>query len=447
MQMIAWILCIWLAALVGIWARVSYSKAMRTMTRFNCDTDTSPDAFNSLVAPDDAPAEYRGDPSVWPKVTIIAPGRNEGHVLRDTLSSLCELDYPDYQVIFVDDQSTDNTAAICRELAARYPHLRVLHHHQSPPKDWGGKVWAIQQAVDEIDGELVLFTDSDIRHHPQSLRKMVQLQHHRNIDLLSLLPRMETGGLIEQSVMLMAQHALLTLAPLYKSNDPQNPSPLTGGAYMLFRTRAYNSIGGHAAIHRQLVEDLALGTQARAKGLTVFTVGTRELLSGRMYEGLRDTFCGLKKNAYAGLRCNPIIAFLTTLVIMLGGVLVPVYLILAIMAIVLAPVPAWAVALMLALLVNILFFAHFERLRRITCQKPGSPLFMPLGMLFCIGVLAASMWDYYIRGGSVWSGRVYARREVDLHATILTGEAKGVSEPGLAEPGLATPQHSAELSP
>ena len=326
MQMIGpLVLCVWLAALVGIWVRVSYSKAMSTMTRFICDADTSPAAFDSLVTPDDAPAEYISDPGVWPKVTIIAPGRNEGHVLRDTLGSLCELDYPNYQVIFVDDQSTDDTAEICRELAARYAHLRVLHHHQSPPKGWGGKVWAIQQAVGQIDGELVLFTDSDIRHHPKSLRKMVQLQQHRNIDMLSLLPRMETGGLIEQSVMLMAQHALMTLAPLYKSNDPQNPSPLTGGAYMLFRTGAYKSIGGHAAIHRQLVEDLALGTQARAKGLTVFTVCTRELLSGRMYEGLKDTFCGLKKNAYAGLRCNPIIAFLTTLVIVLGGVLVPVY--------------------------------------------------------------------------------------------------------------------------
>ena len=430
MQIVAaWILCVWLAALVGIWMRVRYSKAMRTMTWFICDADTSPAAFNSLVAPDDAPAEYRGDPNVWPKVTIIAPGRNEGHVLRDTLSSLCELDYPNYQVIFVDDQSTDDTAAICRELTARYPHLRVLHHHQSPPKGWGGKVWAIQQAVGQIDGELVLFTDSDIRHHPKSLRKMVQLQHHRDIDLLSLLPRMETGGLLEQSVMLMAQHALLTMAPLYKSNDPRNPTPLTAGAYMLFRTRAYNSMGGHAAVHQELVEDLALGTQTRARGLKVFTVCTRELLSGRMYEGLMDTFCGLKKNAYAGMRCNPFIAILTTLVIVLTGVFVPLYLIFAIMALAFQPTAVWAVALILALVVNILFFSHFERLRRVTCQKPGSPLFMPLGMLFCIGVLAASMWDYYIRGGSVWSGRVYPHREVNLHATILTGEAKGVSEP------------------
>lgn len=422
------VLCAWLAVLVGIWVRVSYSKAMRTMTRFICDAHTSPAAFNSLVTPDDAPAEYISDPGVWPKVTIIAPGRNEGHVLRDTLGSLCELDYPNYQVIFVDDQSTDDTAEICRELAAHYAHLQVLHHHQSPPKGWGGKVWAIQQAVGHIDGELVLFTDSDIRHHPKSLRKMVQLQRHRNIDMLSLLPRMETGGLIEQSVMLMAQHALLTLAPLYKSNDPQNPSPLTGGAYMLFLTSAYNSMGGHAAIHRQLVEDLALGTQARAKGLTVFTVCTRELLSGRMYEGLRDTFCGLKKNAYAGLRCNPIIAFLTTLAILLGGVLVPVYFIFAILAMVLAPAPVWAVAIILALLANIAFFSHFERLRRVTCQKPGSPLFMPVGMLFCVAVLGASMWDYYIRGGSVWSGRVYARKEVNLDAAILTGNPNPVQK-------------------
>ena len=422
-NMAAWILAGWLLLLLAIWTRISSSRAMRTMNRFIFDRDTIPTALNSVVSPDDAPAEYPGDPNPWPRVTIIAPGRNEGHVLRHTLGSLCQLEYPDYQVIFIDDQSTDNTREICRELTARHPHLHVIDHHQPPPAGWGGKVWAIQQSVGLIDGDMVLFTDSDIWHHPQSLRKMVQLMHHRNIDMLSLLPRMETGGLLEQAVMLMAQHALLTLAPLYRSNDPTNPTPLTGGAYMLFRTGAYKSIGGHEAIHKQLVEDLALGTRARAHGLKVFTVCTRELLSGRMYEGLIDTFRGLKKNAYAGLRCSPIIALFTTLIMFLGGVCVPLYLISAIIGMALQPTLAWGVAVVLAIALNAVFFVHFERLRCITCQKPGSPLFMPMGMLFCLGVLAASIWDYYVRGGSVWSGRVYARREVNLHATILTGEA------------------------
>ena len=423
-----WIVCVWLAVLLASWMRVCFSKAMRTTAKFICDKDTSPTAFNALVGPDDAPPRYPGDPNPWPKVTIIAPGRNEGHILRRTLGSLCELDYPDYQVIFVDDQSTDNSSTVCRELMGRYPHLRVIHHHQPPPTGWGGKVWAIQQAVGLIDGDLVLFTDSDIWHHPQSLQKMVQLQQHRNIDMLSLLPRMETGGLLEQSVMLMAQHALLTLAPLYRSNDPKTPTPLTGGAYMLFRAHAYKSMGGHESIHKQLVEDLALGTQSRAKGLTVFTVCTRELLSGRMYEGLVDTFLGLKKNAYAGLRSSPIIALFTTLIMLLAGVFVPLYFILAVIAFSFHPALPWALAIILALAVNAIFFLHFERLRRITCQKPGSPFFMPMGMLFCLAVLAASMWDYYIRGGSVWSGRLYARKEVNLDATILTGNPSPTRE-------------------
>ena len=79
------------------------------------------------------------------------------------------------------------------------------------------------------------------------------------------------------------------------------------------------------------------------------------------YEGLMDTFCGLKKNAYAGMRCNPFIAILTTLVIVLTGVFVPLYLIFAIMALAFQPTTVWAVALILALVVNILFFSHFER--------------------------------------------------------------------------------------
>lgn len=424
----ACIICIMTGFLFLGLLRLHFSKAMRTMADFICDTNTSPTVFNGVASTTDAPTQYAGDPIAWPKVTIIAPGRNEGHVLRRALGSLCELDYPNYRVIFVDDQSTDDTAAICRDLAARHPHLRVIHHTQSPPAGWGGKVWAIQQAVPLIDGDLALFTDSDIWHHPQSLRKMVQLQRHRNIDMLSLLPRMETGGMLEQAVMLVAQHALLTLAPLYRSNNPQNPTPLTGGAYMLFRTSAYRLMGGHEAIHKMLVEDLALGTRARSLGLNVFTICTHELLSGRMYEGLVDTFRGMKKNAYSGLRCSPAVALTTALVMLLAGALVPLYLILPAIGLVLHPALAWVAALIPALAVNILFFTYFERLRRITCQNPGTSLFIPPAILFCLGVLAASMWDYYVRGGSVWSGRLYARKEVNLDATILTGIPAPVRE-------------------
>ncbi len=424
MQIIwAWILCLWLGILLAIWVSIHFSKALRTMSDFIGDVDTPPTAFNGLVSPTDAPPVYAGDPDPWPRVVIIAPGRNEGHVLQRTLGSLCELDYPDYRVIFVDDQSTDNTAAICRELEARHQHLHVIHHNQSPPAGWGGKVWAIQQAVELIDSPLVLFTDSDIWHHPQSLRKMVQLQHHRNVDMLSLLPRMETGGALEQAVMLLAQHALITLAPLYMSNNPNNPTPLTCGAYMLFRSSAYQAMGGHAAIHKQLVEDLAMGTRARALGFSVFTICTRDLLSGRMYEGLVDTFCGLKKNAYSGMRCKPVIALMTSVIVLLAGAFLPLYLIAAIIALGFYPGTMWLSAVILALAANILFFSHFERLRRATCQKPGTPLFLPLAIPFCIAVLAASIWDYYVRGGSVWSGRIYGRREVNLDAAILTGDA------------------------
>jgi glycosyltransferase involved in cell wall biosynthesis len=426
--MAAWILCLGLVFLLVIWARIHFSKALRTMPDYIGDANTPPTAFDGLVSPTDAPPQYAGDPQPWPKVIIIAPGRNEGHVLRRTLGSLCELDYPDYRVIFVDDQSTDDTAAICRELQARHKHLQVIHHNQCPPPGWGGKVWAIQQAVKLIDSPMVLFTDSDIWHHPQSLRKMVQLQHHRNLDMLSLLPRMETGSALEQAVMLMAQHALLTLAPLYKSNNPNNPTPLTGGAYMLFRTSAYQAMGGHAAIHQQLVEDLALGTLARSQGKTVFTICTRDLLSGRMYEGLVDTFCGLKKNAYSGMRCNPVIAVITAAIMLLAGAFVPLYLIAAVIALIVYHGAAWLLAALLALAVNVLFFTHFERLRRATCQKPGTPLLMPLAIPFCLAVLAASMWDYYVRGGSVWSGRIYARSEVNLDAALLTGDAPSARE-------------------
>ncbi|MGC9259158.1 MAG: glycosyltransferase [Phycisphaerae bacterium] len=318
----AWWLCLFLMFILAVWLWTYFSATARSMLDFLYCEETPCTKFAPARARGRAPLDA-DSAGACPQVTIIVPGRNEGHVLRRTLGSLCNLDYPNYQVIFVDDQSTDDTAAICRELQDRYTHLSVVKNTRPPPPGWGGKVWAIHQAAQYVGNPVTLFTDSDIWHHPQSLRKMVELQRHLDLDMLSLLPNMERGGVVEQSVMLLALHLIFTLISLHRSNDPRTATPLTGGAYMLLRTAAYRRIGGHAAIQSQLVEDLALGARMRSYGFRVFTVCTHDLLAGRMYEGIADTFRGLKKNAYSGLHCNPLLAILAALVMFLTSACVP----------------------------------------------------------------------------------------------------------------------------
>ncbi len=403
-----------------LWAVVIFSPSGRHHSRFTYNLNHQPDDLNNAVDQEPFTERWGGDPEHWPPVTVIAPGRNEGHVLKRTLGSLCQMTYPDYRVIFVDDQSTDNTADICKELQQRYRHLTVVHNQTPPPTGWTGKVWAVHQADQYITTPYVLFTDSDMVHHPESLTYAMRLALHRKLDLLTLLPWMTPGGAVEQAVMLTATLAIQRLAPLPVVNRSTHPMPLTAGAYMLFRTAAYDAIGRHAGIRGQIIEDLAIGRKTRSEGFRVFTTYSPDLLAGRMYEGLGDTFRGLKKNAYTGLSCSLPWAIFALGSLFCLGVLVPVYLFIAVAGWMVAPSVGWLAAGLAAGVLNILFFAHAYRVRKEARQKPGVEFLLPLGVLFSMLTLLGSMWDYYVHGGSIWAGRHYSKSKIDHTAPILT---------------------------
>jgi glycosyltransferase involved in cell wall biosynthesis len=372
------------------------------------DSQTPPETF-------DSPANQLPPTATWPLtppyVTVIVPGRNEGHVLWETLGSICRQDYPNFRVVFVDDQSTDNTEEIARRLAAQFPRLKIIHNTQPPPPGWMGKNWAIHQAGEWADSEYLLFVDSDMHFHPQCLHQAMRLARHRNLDLLSILPRPQGQNLLEQGFLMVALTAMFTMAAPHRSNDSRSRVVLTAGAFLLFRRQAYEAIGGHEAIKGQLIEDLALGGRAKNRGFRVFTVVTRELLFGRMYEGVADTFRGGKKNVYAGLKYNPLAAVALALGFLSVGVLLPIYPVVAACLVLITPTPeAWG-NLALAGLVNALALVHMRRVRRFLGGRPGAELTLAAAVTFCLAILMASVWDYYT-GGNVWSGRTYNRKNM-----------------------------------
>src|SRR4051812_21986582 len=114
----------WLAA--AVWGGVWLMPGPRASAWFVYNVGESPGRLNGIVPGDDVSGEYAGDPAVWPGVTVIVPGRNEGHLLERTVGSLCEQDYPALRVVFVDDQSTDDTRAVCERLAAKHRRLTVI---------------------------------------------------------------------------------------------------------------------------------------------------------------------------------------------------------------------------------------------------------------------------------------------------------------------------------
>jgi hypothetical protein len=402
------ILLLILAALAALWWGAQLlAPSQRALMRFIYSTATPPHQLNGVFPGDDVTGETAPDPAHWPTVTIIVPGRNEGHLLAHTLGSLCSMDYPSFRVIFIDDQSTDNTAAVCRELAQKHPHLSVLHNTQPPRDGWIGKTWAVHQAdpyLHDSNTDYLLFTDSDLEYHPQCLRHMIRLALHRRTDITSLLPRMVCQTVGE----LLGLHAGMCIInsrlSLYHCNNPKIPRALVAGGFLLVKRATYHELGGHAAVRGQIVEDVAFGTRAKALRKRVFTALTHDLYRARMYEGWRDTYRGLKKNAYAGANYSlPLAAFIAGF-LLFAGTLVPFY-VLAALATCLAHTTALALATLLTATIALLFQTlSAARTARFVGFPAATALLTSPAFAFYLAVFLGSALDYY-RGGNTWAGR------------------------------------------
>ena len=172
-----------------------------------------------------------------PRVSVLVPARNEEANIGDCVRSLLSQDYPDFEVIVLDDGSRDRTGEILAELAARDPRLRVIAGRELPA-GWLGKHWACQQLGEAADGELLLFTDADTRHGPRSLWNGAAASLAQGADLLTAFPRQEVVTWSEKLVVPFFPWSLLSFLPLALAYRVRSPAFCAAiGQYMLVPPR------------------------------------------------------------------------------------------------------------------------------------------------------------------------------------------------------------------
>jgi chlorobactene glucosyltransferase len=282
-------------------------------------------------------SETPGQPINDPLVSIIVPARNEERNIRRCVTSLLDQNYKNYEVIVVDDGSTDDTPRILENIIQTHPQgsrLWVLRLRELP-RGWAGKPHAIHKGTQEAHGEWLLFTDADTWHAPNALQCALAWATEEGSDLFSLGTEQVLRGFWEKVLMPMAYLGISMMYPVKKVNDPLSPVAIANGQYILIRRAVYDLLGGYARpeLRNTLIDDRDLARLVKQQGFQLRLEDGRGLVRVHMYRGLRDTWQGWRKNVFLGSRGGlafvllqliglPVVAitpFLLPLMLLMGG--------------------------------------------------------------------------------------------------------------------------------
>lgn len=239
-----------------------------------------------------APSVPAGMP---PPVSVVIPARNEGRDIEAAVRSHLAQDYPELEVVVVDDRSTDDTPAILARLALADKRLEVVTGVEPPP-GWMGKPHALFQGVARARHGLVLLADADVRYDPPALREAVAFLSSRRLDLITFFPRVEMRGFWENVLMPYLAAAYMWGPAFFVNSDVQKRFAAGGGTGMLVRREALEAAGGYEALRASVIDDIGLGIRVRRSGGRCRMVLADDRVRLRMYQGFREVVDGFTKN-------------------------------------------------------------------------------------------------------------------------------------------------------
>jgi hypothetical protein len=354
-------------------------------------------------------------------VSVLIPARNEEHTIGAAVKAALRSVRIDVEVIVLDDHSTDRTAQVVRDLAARDWRVRLIPAPPLPP-GWCGKQHACAVLATLAAHPLLAFIDADVQLGPYGLARLARFLETSHADLVSGIPYQRTGTCAERLVIPLIHFLLLGFLPLWRMRRSNHPAYAAGcGQLFLARREAYERVGGHAAIRASLHDGLTLPRVFRKAGLRTDLCDATELASCRMYRTASEVWHGLGKNATEGLASAAMIVPATGL--LLGGQVLPVVLLclglvggLSPLALVLAGIGTVAT-----------YYPRWRSVRRFG-QSRFAALLHPCGIL----VLLAIQWYARMRvvcGRPVtWKERSYTAKS----STRAAGRNDGCSSARIA---------------
>jgi chlorobactene glucosyltransferase len=349
-------------------------------------------------------------PGALPQVSVLVPARNEEKNIGPCIAGLLKQHYPNYEILVLDDNSGDGTAAIVQAWERRNSRVRYVKG-QPLPSGWVGKNFACHQLSREAEGDLLLFVDADTRHSPESIISAVTVLEARKADLVTVFPDEIMATFWEKTVLPLLHFSLMCFLPLPLVSGSRNHRfAMANGQFMLFRRSAYDAIGGHAAVKDALVEDIWLSRVVKQHGFKVSVVDGSRVVSCRMYTSLREIWAGFSKNLFAGFKFS----LPTMIAVLMFNAATSILPFISLAGIALGEMPGGLLPVVgaqigILLVIRLLVAARFG-------LNLASAFLHPVAMAIVIGMSMNSARWILAGGGSQWKGRAYQYRNQALAA-------------------------------
>ncbi len=256
------------------------------------------------------------DDQPLPTVSVVIPARNEERNLEQALESVLALDYPDLEIIVVNDRSADATGSIVEKIAERDLRLTVVTI-DSLPAGWIGKPYALHRGAQEARGEFILFTDADIVFHPAALRKAVAHVQANRFDHVTLIPQGIMPGVFLRTLSTTFGIFMLLIFKPWKARNPRSRSYMGVGAFNLIRTSVYRTMGGHQPVALRPDDDLKFGKLVKDHGYRQDVLNGRGMVTVEWYRSVGELIDGLMKNMFAGMEYSVSLVIAATLAALL----------------------------------------------------------------------------------------------------------------------------------
>ena len=352
-------------------------------------------------------------PERWPKLSLIIPACNEAETIEAATRSRLASDYPNLEVILIDDRSDDGTGAIVDRLAAEDSRVRAVHIREIPD-GWLGKVNALHQGVQAASGDWLLFTDADIHVEPDTLRRTIAYCVERSVDFLALVPRMWPGTFALDCALALFFRGFCMATRIWAVSDPASTAAIGVGAYNLVRRAAFERTPGFEHLRLTVVDDLGLAQMMKDARARCAVLNASRHVGVQFYRTWWEAARGTEKSVLVPYGFSYLRLGVVNLLIMLGEW----------SPLILLAVGGWwwvaetvAVAHAAALTATgalCLGLALFASLRiNHWCRRPLLPAAcFPLGVMLAVIATARAAILAARRGGHMWRGVVYPTNEL-----------------------------------